>query len=109
VNLDMTLKLGTRAGSVYFTLGGEGVFHQFHGGVTTKSGQEARVEEFNRELHDKWEDKFHYFARNPVMIGSIGEHAHDFLQKSSALMQRRFNVCRNQDWPVWEDSQSHDV
>ena len=109
VNLDMTLKLGTRPNSTYFTLAGEGIFHQFHGGVTTKAGQEARVKEFNRELHDKWENKFHYFARNPVMIGSVGEYAQDFLQQSSAFMQRRFNVCHKQGWPVWEDEQSHDI
>ncbi len=109
LNLDMTLKLGTRKGSVYFTLAGEGVFHQYHGGVTTGGYTEAQLEGFNSELHDKWDGKFHYFARNPVVMGSFSEHAHEFLQRSSTSMQRRFGVCAKQKWPVWEDAQDHDV
>ena len=109
LNLDLTLKLGTRKGSVYFSLGGEGIFHQYHGGVTTSATRDKHVEKFNEELHRKWGGKFHYFARNPIIIGSFSEYAHDFLQQSSTLMQKRFRVCQKNNWPVWEDEQSHDV
>ena len=109
LNLDMTLKLGTRAGSVYFTLGGEGVFHQYHGGVTTSKTRDEFVAAFDRELHDKWDSKFHYFARNPIVIGSFSEYSHELLQQSSQLMQKRFRICRKNNWPVWEDAQDHDL
>ncbi len=109
LNLDMTLKLGSRSGSIYFSLGGEGIFHQYHGGVTTSETRNGHVEAFDEELHRKWNGKFHYFARNPVIIGSFSEYAHGFLQESSTLMQKRFRICRKNNWPVWEDAQNHDV
>ena len=109
LNLHMTLRLGARDGSVYFSLGGEGIFHQYHGGVTTSETRDKYVQEFNTELHEKWNGKFHYFARNPIVIGSFSEYAHDFLQKSSVLMQKRFKNCKKNNWSVWEDEQPHDV
>ncbi len=109
INLDMTLKLGTRPGSVFFSLGGEGVFHQYHAGITTSPSRDGYIEKFNEELHSNWESQFHYFARNPIILGSFSEYAHNFLQKSSGLMQRRINNCRENDWPVWEDRQNHDI
>ena len=109
INLDMTLKLGTRPGSVYFSLGGEGAFHQYHGGITTSATRQGYVESFNDELHANWEEKFHYFARNPIILGSFSEHAHDFLQRASALMQRRVKNCSRNGWPIWEDRQEQDI
>jgi glycosyltransferase involved in cell wall biosynthesis len=109
LNLHMTLKLGTRDGSVYFSLGGEGVFHQYHGGVTTSETRDEHLQRFDVELHEKWDGKFHYFARNPIVIGSFNQYAHDSLQKSSLLMQKRFRICEKNNWPVWEDEQPHDV
>lgn len=109
INLDMTLKLGSRPGSLFFSLGGEGVFHQYHGGITTSAGRGDYVEKFNDELHANWDNHFHYFARNPIVLGSFSEYAHDVLQQSSQLMQRRINNCRKNDWPVWEDQQDHDI
>lgn len=109
LNLDMTLKLGSRPGSVYFSLGGEGAFHQYHGGVTTSASREGYIEGFDEELHRKWEGKFHYLARNPIVLGSFNEFSHPSLHRSSELMQRRFKVCKANNWPVWEDAQEQDV
>ena len=93
INLHMFRQLGmleqTRH---YFIAPGEGSFHQFHGGITTKQAEDREevLESHRRQLHSYWEGGFHALRREPALLGAIGSHAQKFLHYSSLKGKRRF-------------------
>jgi hypothetical protein len=103
INLHMIRKIGTIPGIKIFTLGGEGSFHQFHGGVTSSSTKVIHVDEFQQQLHDKWGGEFYPLAKNPIILGHFPHPSHENLQFSSKKMTRRFQVCKKKGNPVWPD------
>jgi glycosyltransferase involved in cell wall biosynthesis len=103
LNLHIVRKLGIRPTSLFFTLSGEGSFHQYHGGVTSNSTRSQFQNDFQKELQGYWDGDYQFLERNPIMLGAMSEQAHANLLFSSEKMLRRFNVCRKKGWPVWSD------
>ncbi len=103
LNLHLTRKLGTLNDTKYFTLAGEGSFHQFHGGITSNHTREEYEDRFNAELQQHWNNQYHFLERNPIIIGSMKPQALANLAFSSQKMLRRFDNCRTNQWEVWSD------
>jgi len=103
INLHITRALGTLPGSHLFTLGGEGSFHQYHGGITSSQHREAVVKPFYNQLHAKWEGKFNFLAKNPTILGNFPAESQAQLLESSEFMSRRFQICVKNNWTVWPD------
>ena len=75
LNLDMTLKLGSRENSVYFSLGGEGIFHQYHGGTTTSSTRDKHVENLMRNCIESGEENSIISLVTPSLLAaSVSMH-----------------------------------
>lgn len=103
LNLHILRKLGTRPASVLFTLGGEGTFHQFHGGVTSNTTRTSHADQFQQQLQEIWGGEYDFLRRNPIVIGRFHPSTHPVLQNASEKMQRRFQVCRSRGIEVWPD------
>jgi len=105
LNLDLFRKLGTRSGSLFFTLAGEGSFHQYHGGVTSNLTRPEYEKDFAAELAEKWSGEFRFLDRNPIVLGQFSEPAHEKLLAATTNAKRRFQICRKMNWPVWADDE----
>jgi len=103
INLHMLRKLGTLPGLEYFCLGGEGTFHQYHGGVTSNVSRSQLQAKFDAQLQEFWRGGYRHLERNPVIVGSFAPETIDRLRYSSQCMERRFANCRKQGWQVWPD------
>jgi len=103
LNLQLTRKLGTLDGVEFFTMAGEGSFHQFHGGITSNQNRNEYEDRFNAELQQHWNNKYHFLERNPIIVGSIKPQALENMTYSSQKMLRRFDNCRTNQWEVWSD------
>lgn len=94
INLHMFRQLGMlKQARLYFVAPGEGSFHQFHGGITTRqaSDREEVLESHRKQLHSYWEGGFHAMRREPLLLGAIGSHAQKFLHYSAEMGKKRFN------------------
>lgn len=103
LNLHLTRQLGTRKGSEYFMLGGEGSFHQFHGGVTSSQNRARVVEEHAAQLHMKWGGNYSFLSRNPIILGHFRDQVHPTLKFSVDGIMRRVLNCRRENRPIWPD------
>lgn len=103
LNLQLIRKLGTLDDIEFFTLAGEGSFHQFHGGITSNQSRGAYEDRFNAELQRHWNNQYHFLERNPIIVGSMKPQALANLAFSSQKMLRRFDNCRTNQWEVWSD------
>lgn len=103
LNLHILRLLGTRPSSMLFTLGGEGSFHQFHGGITSNTTRVQYAELFRQQLQEIWGGRFDFLRRNPIVLGRFHQSSHPVLQHASTKMARRFKICRNLGDEVWPD------
>ena len=105
LNLHMFRQLGTLPDIQYFLLPGEGTFHQFHGGITTREDaeREAVLESHRKQLHSYWGGEFHSLRKEPVLLGSITSHAMRYLKYSSRKTTVRGKRRTNSNLPLWPD------
>lgn len=108
VNLYIYRRLGLIPDSRLYVLPGEGSFHQFHGGVTTKqlrSEEErlAMLKAFDQRLEEVWGGPFKALTREPIMLGAMTLHAHRFLKQALQLADQRFKRLDALGKRYWED------
>lgn len=103
LNLDIVRKLGTLPGADYFSLPGEGSFHQFHGGVTSNSSRAEYARLFKEELHERWNHEYRFLERNPILLGGLSAPAFKNLEFSSDRMLKRFENFKDRLHQVWAD------
>lgn len=105
INLDIYRNLARLPHCQLIVLPGEGSFHQYHGGVTTREAPDleevwaAHREEFKRVRGEYYQA----VLREPVQFGSVTSHAVPFLLQSSEAAQRRFARFRWQQQNPWAD------
>ena len=103
INLHLTRQLGIKKDLKYVVLGGEGSFHQYHGGVTTSTNREHAVLSHTQQLHDKWAGNYDFLRRNPFVLGHFTEPTQNELLDSSRFLIRHLQICRKQNLPYWQD------
>lgn len=106
VNLHMYRQLGLISrGSPLFVIGGEGSFHQYHGGVTTSQWQdlEAVLQSHREQLHAQWPNRFSSLSREPTLLGNSHSHALTIFNYSSHRAFKRGNRLSKQKSPLWPD------
>lgn len=103
LNLDLVRKLGIHPGVEYFCLFGEGSFHQFHGGVTSNQTRADYATGFKEELHERWDQSYHFLERNPFVVGAISSQSRKYLEFSSYRMLKRFDNFKDRLDQVWSD------
>lgn len=105
INLYLYRKLALREQTRLFVLPGEGSFHQFHGGVTTREieNREATLKAFDERLESIYGGTFKATAREPQLLGAVGHYAQQFLEQSLARGQKRFARLAYQDKQFWDD------
>jgi hypothetical protein len=107
LNLDLFRELAERPTSQLVLLPGEANFHQYHGGVTTRSDvqREALLDEFRQRYYEIRKMEFDSPLREPVLLGEVTPHALEFLHYSAVQGRDRFagRMRRNVPLPAWED------
>ncbi len=105
INLHIYRSLGMLPESKLIVLPGEGNFHQYHGGVTTKASDNRKemLRAFNHQLSSFWGGQFKSLSREPLLFGTIGRSAQRFLQLSCAEGIVRFSHLANGNLPFWQD------
>ncbi|HEX7672451.1 MAG TPA: hypothetical protein VF395_22810, partial [Polyangiaceae bacterium] len=103
VNIHVYAKLAALPESKFIVLGGEGSFHQFHGGVTTAeiSEREAVLESHRVQLRAINGGKFEGAHREPMMLGVIPAQAHEFMKASLGFAAFHLAACKKLGWPEW--------
>ena len=108
INLHIFRALGMHPDTRLVVLPGEGSFHQYHGGVTTRARQD-RVEELRahkRQLHAIWNQNFHSLRREPFLLGAVTPWAMPVLElsaKSGVVRQQRLEGLGQALWTDDED------
>jgi glycosyltransferase involved in cell wall biosynthesis len=90
VNLEIYRRLASRPSTKLFVLPGEGNFHQYHGGVTTRKDKE-RDERIQKQIEQYKEiigTDFKGTHREPVLLGAVPGPARDFMVRSAEYNQR---------------------
>ncbi|OFE13768.1 hypothetical protein PHACT_12005 [Pseudohongiella acticola] len=111
VNLHILRQLGLCVASHVYVLPGEGSFHQYHGGVTTRSdeAQSQRVLGFKTQLQEIWQNAFFALRRQPIFFGPVGRHAEPHLAESVRMAENRYHRLATLQREFWEDEPSgHD-
>lgn len=105
VNLYLYRKLLMRETARLFVLAGEGSFHQFHGGVTTREMEqrETLLKSFDQRLEELYDEPFKSTAREPQLLGAVGYFAQSFLHQSLQRSTRRFAIHAKQQQRFWDD------
>jgi len=105
LNLHILRRLGLYAASSIYVLPGEGTFHQYHGGVTTRSDDELdkRILDFKTQLQNIWDNAFFALRRQPVFYGPVGRYAEPHLAESLLLAMRRYRHMIKLKRAFWED------
>jgi hypothetical protein len=105
VNLYLYRKLLLRESTRFFVLAGEGSFHQFHGGVTTREleEREAMLLAFDQRLEELYAGPFKSSAREPQLLGAVTHFAQAFLAQSLDRSLRRFSIHAKQGQGFWDD------
>ncbi len=97
-NLDLYKRACEYPGSQLFMLGGEGTFHQHHGGVTTGGKQnaerEALMEAQRRQYETMRGSPYNAPRVEPVLLGPMKPAAHRFMEHSlrRAMQSRGIDV-----------------
>ena len=91
LNLWLYHKLVNHPEAVFFVLPGEGSFHQAHGGVTTsaKPAREALIERIRLQLEEVIGGHFESPKVEPILLGRLPLHAHQFLDYSVQKFTKR--------------------
>lgn len=105
INLHIYRSLGMQPENRLVVLPGEGNFHQYHGGVTTRqdAARKATLEAFNNQLNACWDGQYRALSREPLLFGNVGVFAQRFLELSSQSGQARFNRLAGEGKPAWPD------
>jgi hypothetical protein len=103
VNLHIYTKLAALPESRLIVLGGEGSFHQFHGGVTTAEilEREAVLESHRQQLRAINGGTFAGVHREPMMLGVVPGQAQEFLKLSADFASFHHTACKKLGWPEW--------
>ncbi len=90
VNLDLYKRLVERDGAQLFVTPGEGTFHQFHGGVTTKAdqGRDDLLHAFREQYTAIRGHNYTMPTRIPRLLGSVSGWALPALEFSTARLTR---------------------
>jgi glycosyltransferase involved in cell wall biosynthesis len=106
VNLHIYTKLAALQESKLIVLGGEGSFHQFHGGVTTAEidEREAVLESHRLQLRAINGGTFEGVHREPLMLGVVPGQAQEFLKLSAGFGAFHHAACKQLGWPEWYDA-----
>lgn len=104
--LHMFRQLGMMAELDYVVLPGEGNFHQFHGGVSTRRNAERDelVKQFKRQLDSHWQGGYQALSREAIMLGKLPEQALGFLHSSCELAAERRQAFSRQGRAIWPDA-----
>lgn len=107
LNPDLFRELAERPSTQLVVLPGEASFHQFHGGVTTRSDQQREVllEEFRQRYVEIRKKSFDSPLREPILLGEVTPPALEFLHYSAVQGRDRFAGRMNRaiPLPAWED------
>lgn len=90
VNLDLYKRLVEPPQAQLFMLPGEGTFHQFHGGVTTKpdEAREDLLHSFREQYQAIRGEKYDMVDKTPRLLGAVPGWAMPMLEFSSACAVR---------------------
>jgi glycosyltransferase involved in cell wall biosynthesis len=105
INLHIFRALGMHPGTRLVLLPGEGSFHQYHGGVTTRLRRD-RAEELaahKRQLHGLWRNSFHSLRREPFLLGAVTPWAMPVLEFSAQRGIARHRRLQHTGQPLWQD------
>ena len=105
VNLDLYRRLGLYPGMRLIVLPGEGSFHQFHGGVTTRHdpGREALTAAFRARYEALRGESFQALRREPCLHGPVPGPALPWLHRAVELAMQRHAAVRTDGRPLWAD------
>jgi len=107
VNLHTFRALGLHPQTRFVVLPGEGSFHQYHGGVTTRAREdrEQEISGHNAQLREIWQENFHGLRREPLLLGAVTPWALPFLTLSSEMGQGRARRLEHMHQPLWRDDE----
>ena len=107
INLHMFRALGMHPDTRLVVLPGEGSFHQYHGGVTTRSREDRAAEllSHKQQLHGIWNGEFHSLRREPTLLGSVTPWALPVLEHSARMGVVRHERLVGLGRALWEDDQ----
>ncbi|HEX7672447.1 MAG TPA: glycosyltransferase family A protein [Polyangiaceae bacterium] len=105
VNLYLYRRLALLPESQLFILPGEGSFHQFHGGVTTKPAADldAVLADHRAQLAAILGQPFESPKREPVLLGAVTSWALPAFRHSLERGVQRFSRFRAQGTAAWSD------
>lgn len=107
LNLDLYRELGDRPEAQVVVLAGEGSFHQYHGGVTTRQDdkREALLAQFRERYMEIRGTEFFSPRREPILLGEISPYATPMLHYSAVQGRHRFEafVRRTPPQAPWDD------
>ncbi len=105
LNLHLYRQVAMTKDTRLFVLPGEGNFHQYHGGTSTRvsSDRDALVKTFKEQLDSLWPGGFKSVSREPSLFGAVPEQAMPFLQRSLESGSLRFRRLRGAGREIWED------
>lgn len=104
--LDLFRRLGLNRELKYLVLAGEGNFHQYHGGVSTRKGEDrdALVREFKAELDARWEGGYKGLSRESVLLGKWPNESLKFIRNSCEQADERNRNFIRQGKAIWPDA-----
>lgn len=107
LNLHMFRALGMHPDTRVVVLPGEGSFHQYHGGVTTRvrGDREEELAAHKRQLHGTWQDSFHSLRREPFLLGAVTPWALPLLRYSAERGLARHRRLTGLGKPLWQDDE----
>lgn len=100
VNLDLYYEIGSREHVELFALPGEGTFHQFHGGVTTKpdDSRDDLLADFRAQYQRLRGHKFRMLERQPRLLGAVTGWAMPMMRFSAAQRMREYELAGLESW-----------
>jgi len=103
INLDIFERLCGLEGTRCIVLWGEGNFHQYHGGVSSRGGsrRDERLEAFRREYARLRGRAFATYDREPVLLGVHSSRAREVLEKAATLGTLRYEMILKMGRPEW--------
>ncbi len=105
LNLDLYRRIGLVPGTELVVTPGEGSFHQYHGGVTTRHDRERErlVREFQEQYIELRGVRFQGLRRQPFLLGRVPPQAYWVLDLSSRHALNRLEKLRRLGHDLWPD------
>jgi len=103
--MDLYQRLLKQVQAPLHVLWGEGVFHQYHGGVTTSHRQQLpeQLKHFQQEFRDIRGHHYQAVLRQPHFFGPLPPRALPFIADSCTRGQLRFDRFASDNRPPWID------